>query len=540
MERAAVAAWGDPSEIESLAIGALEDYRQVYESEERCSTKGLTAILLATRLYQRDFLFNSVVTDSRQRARSLLEELAQRLVTCFQNHPDRTGFLVRGVIVETDLVHRFEAQLTEHEVDWSITTGDRSMLRLRLPSAFTLLNYLGDYELANQVVDLCPDAFTTPGLRGWRSVVQGLARPELAAERFAEAADAFAEDRYPESDEELQRRGGHWDNLNVDTWAPHFRVRSLLATAARERESSRIRELIARAATFADPQAGGRLAPTVRRLSILVRALAGLLGSEPSVDVQAVKNEFLLLTNLGMPDANDEATVQFLTLATQALDGFANNPVIELSTGPLSVALNILRRLLLEPGLPDAIGPIMVENAFHLALGPIRTWMHRTLESITDERQLRQFIYRLCQASHPRYTQLLHGPLEFGKDIVVYFERDGLCILRMYQAKVGDISLRDWHNVRSQLEDVFLVPLPDFVVPADPKPRLEGILICNGHASPHASPAMEGWFETQRGQLGRDFRFMGLDDIVQWIEHERLVNEFRTALRELGIPVQLD
>jgi hypothetical protein len=50
---------------------------------------------------------------------------------------------------------------------------------------------------------------------------------------------------------------------------------------------------------------------------------------------------------------------------------------------------------------------------------------------------------------------------------------------------------------------------------------------------------MQGWSEIQKRDHGRNFRFMDLDDIVQWIERERLVNEFRAALLDLGISTKV-
>jgi hypothetical protein len=128
---------------------------------------------------------------------TLLGELAQRLVTCFRASPERDNYLVRGVIIETDLAGTFEAELTDHEVSWGVTSGGTWGLQFHVPSAFTLFRYLGDYDLAQQVIDLCPDAFTTPGLRGWKAAVRGLIQPSSAPERFSEAADAFAEDQPP-------------------------------------------------------------------------------------------------------------------------------------------------------------------------------------------------------------------------------------------------------------------------------------------------------------------------------------------------------
>ena len=142
--------------------------------------------------------------------------------------------------------------------------------------------------------------------------------------------------------------------------------------------------------------------------------------------------------------------------------GSGEYPVIEITRGRLSQAMEAFRRLpFVEPGLSDAIAPTFGQQAMKLAQGPVRTWMHRTLEKITDERQLQRIILRLSQASLPLYAQVLHGPLEYGKDVVVYFEQHGRRVLRMYEVKAGDISLPVWQQTRSQLEEMFLVPLPD-------------------------------------------------------------------------------
>jgi hypothetical protein len=63
----------------------------------------------------------------------------------------------------------------------------------------------------------------------------------------------------------------------------------------------------------------------------------------------------------------------------------------------------------------------------------------------------------------------------------------------------------------------------------------EAILICNGHALPHVEPVMKGWFEEQGRVYGRDIEFMHLDAIVNWIVSERLINEFKATLTEIGV-----
>ena len=160
--------------------------------------------------------------------------------------------------------------------------------------------------------------------------------------------------------------------------------------------------------------------------------------------------------------------------------------------------------------------------------------MHRTLEGIHEEGHLRRIILRLTQASLPCYAQIRHGPLEYGKDVVVLLDEGGRRLLRMYQAKCGEMTKQKWREAQSELEEMFSVSLSDLQLHEAVDVR-EGVLICNGHANAYVEPAMQGWFGEQKRVHGWNIRFMHLDDIVRWIFKDRLVNEFKAALDELGI-----
>ena len=51
---------------------------------------------------------------------------------------------------------------------------------------------------------------------------------------------------------------------------------------------------------------------------------------------------------------------------------------------------------------------------------------------------------------------------------------------------------------------------------------------------------MTAWFEEQNEKFGRVVSFMHLDEVVGWIFREQLINEFKTALSELGIRPIID
>jgi hypothetical protein len=143
---------------------------------------------------------------------------------------------------------------------------------------------------------------------------------------------------------------------------------------------------------------------------------------------------------------------------------------------------------------------------------------------------------RLFQNSIPRYAQIRHGPIEYGKDIAVAAQDGDKLVLRLYQAKCGDIKKGDWNEIRPQLEEIFQVPLDSFQIPS-PVHRRVGILIWNGHSEAHVEPVMQAWRNDQWTAFQREFEFMHLDDIVTYIVDSRLVSAFREALAEEGIPV---
>ena len=110
----------------------------------------------------------------------------------------------------------------------------------------------------------------------------------------------------------------------------------------------------------------------------------------------------------------------------------------------------------------------MGQSALKALHGQIRTWMHRTLESITDEATFRKILLRLLQAGLPLYSQIRHGPIEYGKDVVALVEENGAFVLRLYQAKCGDLDKRKWRESKDELEEMFLLPIESLHLPVQP------------------------------------------------------------------------
>lgn len=512
---------------------AWRDFAKCIECEPPDSLESLAALVKwdaeAKRL---KWIAEFVVGDLPRLRRALWAELGQRLLTCYSDSPQAKNYLVNGVILRSDLKGSWESSFPGFEVRWGEEYWDEGGVAITLPSAFHLFMALNDYQGAQAVVDRCPEAFTTPNLEGWKFAVRGFVKPETAPDSFAQAAHAFASDT-PPSWEELAQRGGQWFSVNMNMWAPYFQARATVSSITREPD--RVRELIRKAADEIKVTEYGWLDSKVVRFRVLVQTLAQLAGDEPALTPEKAREQLWHASLFEEEAGGDEVVEQFLNAASEAFEGFKTDPVKEITTGRLAAALDALARIpLIGPEVAKAVTSMIGEGALRAAHGPIRTWIYHTLKSITDERDLQKVILHLARASLPLYAQIRHGPIEFGKDIVVLFEKDGNRVLRMYQVKCGDITKPKWREARDEMEEMFLVPLPALQIGGRVDAR-EGILVCNGHANLHAEPVMEAWFEEQRRTSGRTFEFMHLDGLVHWIEEERLINEFKLALSEIGI-----
>jgi hypothetical protein len=143
---------------------------------------------------------------------------------------------------------------------------------------------------------------------------------------------------------------------------------------------------------------------------------------------------------------------------------------------------------------------------------------------------------RLFQNSVPKYAQVRHGPIEYGKDIVVAVAENDHTTLRMYQAKCGDLKMAGWNGVKPQLEQMFQVPLDSFQLPISIDRRV-GVIVWNGHANPHVEPVIEGWAAEQLRDHCHQFEFMHLDRVVNYIFDHHLVSALREALAEQNVTI---
>jgi hypothetical protein len=129
----------------------------------------------------------------------------------------------------------------------------------------------------------------------------------------------------------------------------------------------------------------------------------------------------------------------------------------------------------------------------------------------------------------------VYGPFERGHDIVAMLSLDGRYLLRLYQIKTGDISLSTWREARAAMEESMRSIMEDIPKSSGARVQKVGTLILDGHVHEDVQPEVETWLVNERRAYGHEVDVMFLDGLVDWIVAERLTNDLRAALRELGI-----
>lgn len=534
MSRAVDAAWGRPERMLEAQSVALCDFGQVLSERPADSVDSIAAIhKLLQVLGRASWLFDVDHTDIRTRIRELHSELAQRFLSHFGKADQADNYLVRGLIISTDLDGAWRVDFPPYEVPLGLEQQGQELI-LNIPSAFHLFVYDGDWRGAHEIVKLRASAFSTPGLQGWRAVTLANMDPSNAVSWFDDAADSFATDSHPITSEELTKRGGHWSGFNQLLWTKYYRARARVVESIRNPEN--VKSLLASAAQSLVGTESGCYSPEAARFRVLINVLAKLVSDPQSFSAEDAQREYQLAIRISREETEeDRLALTFISEAAAAFKGITADPASELTRGHLGFALDALSRIPhIGRDVTEAMRPEIGRSAFATMLGPVRTWMHRTLASIAVEAPLRAILLRLLQAGLPLYAQLRHGPIEYGKDIVTLLQCGEAVVLRHYQVKCGDINKKKWRESKDELEETFLVPLSSFQLPVAPD-RIETVLVTNGHANPYVEPVMEAWFRDQRKVYDRLVEFMHIDALVDWIVKHRLVNELRAALQEQGI-----
>jgi hypothetical protein len=451
------AGWGHPDRMLEAHKTALLDFDRVISEQAADTPASIAAFYKVRQAWgQASWLFEIDRTTIQTRIRELNSELAQRLLKYFLQSEHADNYLVRGFKISTDLDGKWSMQFPIYEVALGTEQGGAKPI-FNIPSAFHLLVKDGDWQGAHEIIKMRRDAFGTPGLKGWRAVTLANLNPSEAIERFDEAADAFASDAMPDP-EELSQRGGHWSGINQQLWAKYFRAKARLVEVIQN--PAKVAEFLTAATEALVGTEAGWHSGEVSRFHVLIKVLAKLVSDPLSFSDEDARREYRQEIAMSQETEEDRLALTFIHQAASAFRGFASDPVGEMTRGHLACALDALAKIPnIGPDVTDAVRPPIGKNARWIMLGPFHTWMHRGLEAITNEASFRLVLLRLLQGGLPLYAQLRHGPIEYGKDIVVLLENEGLVVLRQYQAKCGEIDKRKWRESKDELEEIFLVPL---------------------------------------------------------------------------------
>ena len=444
-------AWGDGELVASCSLDAIRAYLRGTSAAEAAPIERIACMHRLTIEVGQNYISvdNSA---TRRNVRTLTEELAQMLLQIGQQETDATargGFLVRGFRLETDFQGAWRPDFPEAEVRGESTFYNVQSITITIPSAFQLLVRAGDYFAANAVVqESLPEAFNSHGLRGWCAAVRGFLYPERAVEEFNLAANDFAADAYSE---DVARRVGSWSSVNIDLWAKYFRARALVSQIVRTPEN--VRELIKQAQDALEGTDSGWGNAQVTCFRFVLAVLDQVFNGDANSSAEDLRESFLSRMRFSGLDETDQLALQFLEGITTAFAELRTGPVVALISGRLPAALDALGRIpLLGSDVALELRSQIGKQAEAELMGPVRTWIHRTLSGISDERVLQKVLLRLMQAELPLFVQLRHGIAEYGKDIVKLTVIDERNVLKMYQVKAGDITMRKWNDSRNELE----------------------------------------------------------------------------------------
>ena len=442
-----------------------------------------------------------------------------------QGHLEANSLLVTGFQLQGFLDDNWVPAFSDFEISAGTRTiqGDGRLHVYGMNSAFHSLVAIGDYGGASRISAAHSEWLTTPGLRGWAHASEALSTGNSPA--FAKAAEEFASD----SHDRAERREQHWSGINQQLWAGYFQSRYHLAT---ESNSPNEAAENLRMATGGEAEKTVWHVPQVKRYYRILGAFRGLVdGNDDTVRRQLEIYERDRKMDLPSPldahvvdclnrvqDLSGAATeTDWISLLLQLIHLLDRLPFTQTEKANMTLALNV--------ALPKQL------------LGWKQGWEYRALATLSDERQLHRILLQLFRAEKevPLYSHIHHGPIEYGKDIVVFREEGDKRILSMYSVKIGVLKKQAWQSkVRPQLEEMFQVPFssPELTEPVD---ETIGVLVWNDHIHSYAEPLVSGWITEQQETFGRRFELMHIDALVGYIKERCLGLALREALRDEGL-----
>lgn len=525
-----MAAWGqEPQELcPRLLVDTINDLLRFLGDGAPGDWNRLLALQLLVQRSARPFFFGDTALQLAQIQESAKADYYFLLSRMAEGHLSADALLVSGFQLRGFLDSHWKPVFPGFEVvaGTTITSGDGNTYTFGMDSGFRSLLSLGDYDGAMRVSEAHKGALITPGLRGWSIASSAFLTGDSGS--FADASVQFNLD----SIDRVGRKESSWSGINQQLWAPYFMSRShMAAPCATPREA--IENLRKASGSGLSPAPSGWHVPQVSRYIQLIAAVCGLADGDADA-VKAAIQGYQSSSRFDLPSSFDSYVMDFLGHIQSLSRVQEGGEWIE----PLCQILSLLDRLpIFTTG-----EKLTITSALNLAVPNSlqwfeRGWVYETLTSIKDERQLHRILLAIfrAEAEAPRFSQIRHGPIEYGKDIVVCREDDGRRVLWMYSVKVGELKKAAWNQkVRPQLEEIFQVPFKSSEIP-DEFDEQVGVLVWNDHIHPYADPLVKGWLKEQRDTFGRRYELMHIDSLVNYVGENGLGAPLRKALRAEGL-----
>ncbi len=408
-------------------------------------------------------------------------------------------------------------------------------------SVFRSLIDDGQYEDAHALASRHSASFPNPWEHAWAEVARAHVEtdPEKMQDAFEKAAHGFGQNTSPEP-EDLQKRGGSWQSIDIDVWGPYYRARAELVGATID--PVRAIEYLRRASDHLEGfvSGSGWHVPVVCKTAIAVKGLLGFMETKNLVTLEVSQSEIEKEIALWGEDRHDPIVVGAFEKIRHAFLETEKDAKKAFEDGLLIDALNML----------DAAPIASPAIALKAALRPIRSAAFEKLQETKEERRLkaiqlieampeedafRKFIKECIQGLHSTHAKITHGPIERGRDIIALLKDGPKEWIWMIQAKTGQIAKADLRDLKDQIEAMFQTPIADPHIPNEAAVLKRGAVMHTDPTTTHIDAEFLGWLDGQRDAHGWDIEIWGPEKVVEWILENGLDGILRSFPLRHGI-----
>ena len=495
----------------SNAIDSLEKEISISESIEK---KILSYNFIISILGRTIPLLNNDKESISEYLIALMNKLGVLIYDNFKENAHRKYFLVEGFRVEGSLIRNWTTILPFEES--IIYKGGGSSYNIQ--SAFICFKNSEDYDSAKKIIEIDDDMFDTNHLKGWKEAILGFVNSKNEMIHFKKSFREFQKD-YKEG----------WYHPS-DLWAQYFQSRYYLSKAF---NSNEFQKNLEESLIVLDGVDRGMINYQINKYKYLIESFVAF---------------FILKDSSEISKSVDKIEKEIRNGTISTLDIKIRNFVEELSRKVYEIDKDPDTGIWLIADFGDLIQdfPLFISNpenskkiigkGFNDYLVGKTDWIYRTIKNIKQERILHKILLDLYRSQYPRFTQLVHGSFENGRDLFLLPKNSER--LELIQVKIGDISLTEWRGIKQQLEEMMETDIPQTLNNKKITQKV-GFLLFTGHFKPNVESAKNGWLAKRKEKMDEEYDFINLDDFVNYIIDNKLVAEFRKSAISNKVEIEI-